>query len=179
MSTAHDDDAPPASPIKNALARLNQERLDKHVRPEIQALVKRGKITLDEWMGMRANSWEFEHMYSALTDEALAHVVEHNLKNCFRRSVPSATYEDALSQHLAPLMLARWNAARAALDLATNELGALHASGVKAAEDAYARGRREAVEEAIKVLGEWTANRVVLDDFAGQLRDRLARGAQS
>lgn len=39
-------------------------------------------------------------------------------------------------------------AARAALDLATAELGALHASGVKAVEDAYARGRREAIEEA-------------------------------
>ena len=128
MSTPHDD-APPAhepdclppepcvcaglrgtdgNPIKDALARLTQEWLDKHVRHEIQALVKRGNITLEERAALRCNSWEWEHVYPALTDEALLAAVEHNLTNCARAPRPCTTYDEALSNILAPLVVERW-----------------------------------------------------------------------
>ena len=62
------------------IAEYLQAKLDEHVRPEVQALVKRGNITLEEWMTFRGNSWEFEHMYCALDDEAFAYAVEHTLR---------------------------------------------------------------------------------------------------
>lgn len=151
MATDHNDDAPPAneepSTLTKRLDAWNQARLDEHVSTEIQRLRKRGNVTLAEWM--ESNSWEREHLYPALTDEALAHVVEHNLKNCFRRSVPSSTYEDALSQHLAPLMLERFKAMRAVLKSVPAELAKEHAGALK---DAYARGRCEAIEEAAQAV---------------------------
>ena len=96
------------NPIKDALARLTQEWLDKHVRHEIQALVKRGNITLEERAALRCNSWEWEHVYPALTDEALLAAVEHNLTNCARAPRPCTTYDEALSNILAPLVVERW-----------------------------------------------------------------------
>lgn len=39
-----------------------------------------------------------------------------------------------------------------------------------AEQDAYRRGRREAIEEAVKVLGEWTRDQVVINGFARQMR---------
>lgn len=124
--------------MSDAISRLYQSRLDEHVRPEIQALVKRGHITLDEYKNLRCNSWEWDHVHGALDDEALVYAVEHNLKNCFPKSHPCTTYSDSLAAIFAPELLRRFKANR----------------------DAYAKGRREAIEEAVRFFRAATAEQV-------------------
>ena len=50
--------------------------LDQYVRPEIQALAKRGNVTPAEVAELRINSWEWEHLTPAMNDEALVALVE-------------------------------------------------------------------------------------------------------
>lgn len=52
------------------LASKAQSDLDEHVRPEIQALAKRGNVTPAEVAELRINSWEWEHLIPAMNDEA-------------------------------------------------------------------------------------------------------------
>jgi hypothetical protein len=90
------------------IRKFMQAKFNEHVRPEVQELVKRGNITLEEWTSFRGNSWEFEHMYCALNDEAFAYVVEHNLKNCVRRDRLCLTYDEACTNILTPELLRRF-----------------------------------------------------------------------
>jgi hypothetical protein len=93
---------------RDALGEWLQSKLDEHVRPEVQALVRRGNITLSEWKEFRGNSWEFEHMYCALDDEAFVYAVEHNLANCAPRERPCASYDETCTSILAPELLRRF-----------------------------------------------------------------------
>lgn len=65
-----------------------------------------GTLTPDDWEGVRANTPGFESLYPKLNNEALAYVVEHNLKNCFELGLPG-TYPYALQHVLIPLLLKR------------------------------------------------------------------------
>ena len=94
--------------------------LDEHVRPEVQALAKRGNITLAEYGQFRGNSWEHEHIVPALNDEAFAHYAAHNLLNCSRHPRPFSTYGEACSGLMAPELLRRWHEARAEVERLTN-----------------------------------------------------------
>ena len=47
-----------------------RSQLDDHVRPEVQALVRRGNVTAAEVAEMRCNSWEWEALTLAMDDEA-------------------------------------------------------------------------------------------------------------
>lgn len=105
------------------------------VRPEIRALAQRGNITLEEYKALRCNSWEWEHIHPALTDETLICAIEHNIKN----------YEDTLAILLVPEMLKRWRAMAESQSKACDE----HKSKL---DQEYARGRREAIEEAARFL---------------------------
>lgn len=100
------------SALSRFFAQKRQEWLDKHVRPEVQALAKRGGVTLDEWRQFRGNSYEHEHLYPVLTDEAFAESVQHALANCGHVKRPCATYNEAIVEIFAPLLLERWNALR-------------------------------------------------------------------
>lgn len=139
------------------LKELAKKRLDEHVRQEIQDLAKRGNVTLEEYKALRCNSWEWEHLYTSLTDEALIYAIEHNLKNCYPKSSPCATYTDALAAILAPEMLKRWREMTERWKAAVDRAGSFIVQRNTAeadAQDAYARGRREAIEEAAKMLRE-------------------------
>lgn len=87
-----------------------QRGLDEHVRPDVQALAKRGNVTLTEVRTLRCNSWEWEHLYLAMTDEAFVDSVAHALRNCARAPSPCSTYDEAVSNLLAPELLRRFEA---------------------------------------------------------------------
>jgi hypothetical protein len=85
-------------------------RLEPHVtiRGEVidPNVIPDETLTLDDWEGVRANTPGFEALYPKLCNEALAHVVEHNLKNCFGLGEPG-TYPYTLEHILIPLLLKR------------------------------------------------------------------------
>ena len=70
-----------------------------NVREEVRALRARGeageRVTLAEWLSLRANSYEREFLIAVLSDEAFAKLVEHGLRNttCFYKAGPSETSE--------------------------------------------------------------------------------------
>lgn len=85
------------------------------ISEEIEALVKRGNITLAEYKELRVNSWEHEHVISALDDEAYCWCVEHAFLNAARPGKrPYSTYEEALVHLHVPELLRRWFFSRGA-----------------------------------------------------------------
>jgi hypothetical protein len=78
--------------------RAEQVRAEwnSHIKPEIRALIERGNITIPEWENLRMNSWEQEEIVPAMSDELLARVIRHTLKNCNWRRKPATTYDEAL-----------------------------------------------------------------------------------
>lgn len=70
------------------------------------SLIPDGTLTLHEWEGVRANTAGFHALYPKLNNEALAWVVEYNLKNCFELGQPG-TYPHTLEHILIPLLLKR------------------------------------------------------------------------
>lgn len=78
------------------------------IRPEVRALVKRGNVTLEEWQTFRGNSWEMEAIVQVLTNEALAHVVQHWVTNSRLPGMrPFTTYNEAVIGLLVPLLVKR------------------------------------------------------------------------
>ena len=96
--------------IERTLREHYQRKLDEHVRPEIQALAQRGDVTLSEVKALRCNSWEWEHLYPAMTDEAFAESVQHSLNNCARGPSPCRSYDEAVVNVFAPELLRRFQA---------------------------------------------------------------------
>lgn len=90
------------------LEKARAADLDQYVRPEIQALAKRGNVTPAEVAELRINSWEWEHLTPAMNDEAFVARVEHALKNCSPRGYPSRSYDDAVYGLYAPELLKRF-----------------------------------------------------------------------
>jgi hypothetical protein len=97
-----------SSRLSEWLTKKAQEALDEHVRPEIQALAKRGNVTPAEVAELRCNSWEWEHLVPAMNDEALVGRVEHALANCGRHRRPFLTYNEAVEGLYAPELLRRF-----------------------------------------------------------------------
>ena len=102
------------------LRRRAQAERDEHIRPEIQELVRRGNITPAELAELRCNSWEWEALIPALSDEAFVERMQHSIDNCFvRHGRPFVTYNDAVQGLWAPELLKRFaSASRAARDYA-------------------------------------------------------------
>jgi hypothetical protein len=90
------------------LKRRAQAELDKHVRHEIQMLVKRGQITRAEVEKLRCNSWEWEHLVPALDDHAFVLQLEHAFANCGHHKRPYASYNEAVEGLFAPELLKRF-----------------------------------------------------------------------
>lgn len=96
------------SPIKRWLTEYAKLLDDTHIRPEIQALVKRGNITPDDLKELRCNSWEWEAMIPVLTEEAFLMRMEHALANCGAHRHPLASYNEAVEDAYAPELLRRY-----------------------------------------------------------------------
>ena len=95
--------------LRDRANQREQERLS-HIRPEILALAKRGDVTWDEYSSLRANSYEQEELYPALTDDAMIRLVsEIILPNCspVRSLGPATTYSESLVKNFVPLLLER------------------------------------------------------------------------
>jgi hypothetical protein len=88
-----------------------QTNLDEHVRPEIQALVKRGNITTAEVASLSCNSWEWEHLIPAMNDEAFVVRMEYALARCGVHKRPFVTYNEAVEGLYAPELLKRFKLA--------------------------------------------------------------------
>ena len=80
---------------------------DSRIKPEIRALIVRGNVTSAELAELRCNSWEWEALVPAMTDEAFIGHVEHALKNCSIVKRPAASYDDAIVGVHAPEMVKR------------------------------------------------------------------------
>lgn len=65
------------------------------IRPEIQALIDRGRVTLAEYMSLRCNSYEWEAIVPALDDRAFFAALRHCLDNCSQIARPAASYDEA------------------------------------------------------------------------------------
>jgi hypothetical protein len=98
------------SKIGDWLAQRVQADLDEHVRPEIQALIKRGDVTPAEVAGLACNPWEWEALVPAMNDEAFIKHVEHALANCAIRRRPFVVYDEAVVGLHAPELLKRFKA---------------------------------------------------------------------
>jgi hypothetical protein len=88
------------------------EDLKPRVRPEIRDLAKRGNVTSAEVAELCCNSWEWEALVPALSDEAFVLQMQRALDNCFTtRERPFVTYNAAVEGLYAPELLRRFQAA--------------------------------------------------------------------
>lgn len=97
-----------SSRLSQFLAKKRQAELDEHVSRKIQALAKRGNVTRAEIAELRCNSWEWELLVPAMTDEALAQRVRHALDNSAHHKRPCTTYDQAIVELYAPELLRRF-----------------------------------------------------------------------
>jgi hypothetical protein len=99
-----------AKPFRFMFEQLGQGMSARRtlIRPEILVLAERGGVTLEEWKGLRANSYEYEHLMPKLTDEALLYAARHAFANCgFDRSQPYRSYNEAVMGFYAPELARR------------------------------------------------------------------------
>jgi hypothetical protein len=78
------------------------------MRPEVDALLVRGNVTLSEIKALRCNSWEWQALIPKLDDEAFQFMLEQALRNCSRIRAPATTYDEAVIGAYAPELLRRW-----------------------------------------------------------------------
>lgn len=117
------------------LEREAQYALNEHVKPEIQALAKRGNITPAEVVEIRCNSWEWEHLVPAMNNEAFVARMEHAIKNCGWHKRPYGSYNEAVEGLYAPELLKRFTLVADVLEAIRGELGCFDyvATGVRIA----------------------------------------------
>jgi len=156
--------------IKDWLKQQAEAAEDEHVRPEIRELVRRGNVTPAEVAELRCNSWEWEALVPAMTDEAFAARVEHALSNCAVRKRPFSTYDEAVAGLYAPELLKRFQvAARGARDYGQTIDNVREALGQKATHYLVVA---DDVQILVKAL-EWYATHV-LELGGNAARARLA-----
>jgi len=79
-----------------------------NIKPEFAALIERGNVTTADIENLRGNSWDWEALTQAYTDETLIERVEHAITNVGRpRSGPSVTYNEAIIHRWAPELIRR------------------------------------------------------------------------
>jgi hypothetical protein len=96
-----------------------------NIRPEIQALIDRGNITIEDMRDLRANSYEWESMVPALSTEALIDRTSHAIDNCPRANVPAQSYTEAVHAVFAPELIKRLRAQLTKSQFGADELRAL------------------------------------------------------
>lgn len=78
-----------------------------HVSPEIQKLIDRGNVTSAELKEIRCNSWEWQALVPAMTNEALLDRTRHALDNSTPPHRPASTYDEAVIGVFAPVLMER------------------------------------------------------------------------
>lgn len=161
--------------IASWLAQKAQESLDEHIRPEIQALAKRGNITPVEVAEIRCNSWEWEHLIPAMNDEAFVAYMENAIKNCGWHKRPYGSYNEAVEGLYAPELLRRFKlieqSARS-LGHAARDLGQEEGE-----QDALLKVFRDLANRCAKLEKEAAESALVASDLAqGRTRLRMALG---
>jgi len=81
--------------------------MSDHIRHEIQALIDRGNVTLADLQELRCNSWEWDALVPAMTDEALIARAQYALDNSRRPRYPSVTYDESVLGVFAPELMRR------------------------------------------------------------------------
>jgi hypothetical protein len=162
----------PPGKLEVWLTKKAQTDLDEHVRPEIQALAKRGNVTPAEIAELRCNSWEWEHLVPAMNDAAFVAEMEHAIKNSSRRKQPFATYDEAVSGIYGPELLKRFKlASLAARDYGQMNDNIREALGQKETRYPVTPGD---VAVAIKALEWYAANS--LESMRAKVTLALIRG---
>jgi hypothetical protein len=134
-------------------AQRAQSSLDEHVRPEYQALAKRGNITPAEVAELRCNSWEWEHLIPAMNDEAFVACMEHSFANCGHHKRPYSTYNEAVEGLYAPELLRRFKLMQHKID------------GWKREANGYA----ESIDAIRETLGQKETHYLVMPDDVATL----------
>jgi len=137
-----------SSKIGDWLKREAQYALNEHVRPEYQALAKRGNITPAEVAELHANSWEWEHLIPAMNDEAFVERMEHAIANCGHHKRPYSTYNEAVEGLYAPELLRRFKLMQRKID------------GWKREANGYA----ETIDAIREALGQKVTHYLVMPD---------------
>lgn len=89
--------------------RVEEDDTVERIRPEIQALIRRGNVTLAELQEIRCNSWEWEALAPALDDAAFVDRMQYALNNCAQsKTRPFTVYDDAVKGLYAPELLNRF-----------------------------------------------------------------------
>jgi hypothetical protein len=87
------------------------ENSNERIRPEFKNLIARGNVTPAEVAELRCNSWEWEALVPALSDEAFVKRMQYALDNCFTtRDRPFVTYNAAVEGLYAPELIRRFQA---------------------------------------------------------------------
>ena len=90
-------------------AEERRQEFESHISDEIRALIQRGNVTLEELNGLRCNSWEWQALVPAMTDEAFVDRMQYALDNCHTSSKrPFSTYNEAVEGLWAPELLMRF-----------------------------------------------------------------------
>lgn len=124
------------------------------IRPEIQALIDRGNVTSVELSELRCNSWEWEALIPAMTDEALVGRAEYAFSNSARVRSPASTYDEAIVSVYAPELVKRLKA-----QLLKND---------EAEILGFAEGFEEAMEAGEKAVQDAIEGSLIADELLGK-----------
>lgn len=98
------------SPFKLNFPSSVKAEFEKHISPEVWALVTRGKrIEWEEYEALQTNSYEKRLIHENLSDDALVKLYElcaKQVRPLLRYEIPRH-YDDAIKLELAPLLAAR------------------------------------------------------------------------
>lgn len=109
VASLHEQDCPRAGLFRK---RVTDDDTVERIRPEIQALIRRGNVTLAEIQEIRCNSWEWEALVPAFDDAAFVDRMQYALDNCAQgKSRPFTVYDDAVKGLYAPELLKRFQRA--------------------------------------------------------------------
>jgi hypothetical protein len=142
-----------------------------HVRPEIQALIDRGNVTLAELHELRCNSWEWDALVPAMTDEALISRAQRAIDNC---GPPEFNYRGSVIGVFAPELMIRFaGASKAATAYAETIDNVREALGQKTTHYHVVAGDVKELVEAVEKQGGHALR--VLQRLRGDA-DELATG---
>jgi hypothetical protein len=105
------------------------------VRPEIRALIERGKITVDEIKELYCNSYEWDAMVPALSIDALIQRTEQAIHQLRHPRVPALTYDESVCHVFAPELIRRLLLVRQLSDRTIAELAEARAQIKQMEED--------------------------------------------
>lgn len=128
---------------------LRRVPMSENIRPELQKLIDRGNVTLDEIKELRCNSWEWDALVPAMSDDALLDRMQYAIDNCARGRVkPSLVYEDWVIGVFAPELMKRLATTKRQLEVS----------------DQDATGYAEAIVLVAEALGQKSTHYLIIAD---------------